>query len=269
VRLALFPGDANGAHLMLNGKVIIVTGGGSGIGRAAAKLFAQAGAKVVVVDRVAEGGLSVVAEIEQDGGTAAFQQIDITVEDAVKRMVATAVSSFGRISGAFNNAGIEMKLDSFANLSSADFDRGIEINLKGCFLCMKYEIAAMCETGGGAIVNTSSAVGALGVQFAAEYVAAKHGVVGLTRAAAAEAKATGVRVNAVLPTLTNTPMIARIANSAGFVGHDEAEANLKRHTIGRFAEPEDVARAAKWLLSDESAFINGVLLPVDGGYMAR
>jgi 2,5-dichloro-2,5-cyclohexadiene-1,4-diol dehydrogenase 1 len=255
---------------MLNGKVIIVTGGGSGIGRAAAKLFAQAGARLVVVDRVAEGGLSIVAEIERDGGTAVFQQVDISVEDAVKRMVATAVSSFGRIDGAFNNAGIEMKLDSFADLSGADFDRGIEINLKGCFLCMKYEIAAMRETGGGAIVNTSSAVGALGVQLGAEYVAAKHGVVGLTRAASTEAKATGVRVNAVLPSLTHTPMIARLAKSTKFgIANDEAEANLKRHTIGRFAEPEDVARAAKWLLSDESAFINGVLLPVDGGYMAR
>ena len=254
---------------MLEGRVVIVTGGSSGIGRASAKVFAQAGASVVVADRAEEGGHAVVEEIRRDGGTAIFQRTDISDEASVEAMVTAAVAAHGRIDGAFNNAGIEMKLKAFPDLSSDEFDLAYAVNMRGCFLCMKYEIAAMRLTGGGAIVNTASAVGALGVQFAAEYVATKHGVVGLTRAASTEAKETGVRVNTVLPTLTHTPMIDRLAQSAGFVAHDDAEANLKRHTIGRYAEPEDVARAAKWLLSDESAFVNGVLLPVDGGYMAR
>jgi 2,5-dichloro-2,5-cyclohexadiene-1,4-diol dehydrogenase 1 len=177
------------------------------------------------------------------------------------------VERFGRLDGAFNNAGIPMHFKLLPDLTSQEYDKVTGVHERGVFLCLKYEIAAMRQSGGGAIVNTSSTGGQTALPFMAEYVAAKHGILGLTRAAASEARNTDVRVNAVLPGLIATPALA----SAGedYANSPEMKIIVERHSIGRIGQPEDVARAVKWLLSDESAFVNGVALPVDGGYLAR
>jgi len=254
---------------MLEGKSIIVTGGGGGIGRAAAMNFAASGARVMVVDWSADAGVETRDMVRAAGGDIEFAQVDVSDEAGVQAMVAATVEQFGRIDGAFNNAGIQMHLKLLPDLSFEEYEKVIKVNLHGVFFCMKHEIAAMRKTGGGAIVNTSSTGGQMAIPMSAEYAATKHGVIGLTRAGAAEARLTGVRVNAVLPSLIETQMIADLMASDDFAGSSESAAILDRHSIGRFGKPDDVARAAKWLLSSESAFINGVALPVDGGFTAR
>jgi NAD(P)-dependent dehydrogenase (short-subunit alcohol dehydrogenase family) len=154
-------------------------------------------------------------------------------------------------------------------MSAADFDTVHGVNSRGVFLCLKYEIGAMSGSGGGAIVNTSSSSGERGIPHTADYTAAKHGVVGLTRAAAAEVRYTGVRVNAILPGLIVTPMVEHLKETPEFIAFNATNATAERHSIGRYGEPIDVARVVKWLLSDESGFVNGVALPVDVGYLAR
>jgi NAD(P)-dependent dehydrogenase (short-subunit alcohol dehydrogenase family) len=253
---------------MLKDKVLIVTGGSSGMGQAASIMFAADGAKVLVVDR-SEKGTATAGEIVRAGGIAIFQQADISDEGAVERMVATAISEFGRLDGAFNNAGVAPLLKLLPELDSSEYDRVMGINERGVFLCMKYQIMAMRKTGGGAIVNNSSTAAEMALPRGAEYVSSKHAVMGLTRAAAAEARYTGVRVNAVLPGMILTPMVEELMKSADFIGKSAEESQKERHSIGRFGQPEDVAYAARWLLSDESTYINGVGLPVDGGFLAR
>jgi NAD(P)-dependent dehydrogenase (short-subunit alcohol dehydrogenase family) len=253
---------------MLEGKVLIVTGGSSGIGQAASIVFAAAGAKVLVVDR-SEKGVATVDEIVRAGGVAVFQEADISDEGAVERTVARAIGEFGRLDGAFNNAGVAPLLKLLPELDSREYDKVMSINERGVFLCMKYQIMAMRKTGGGAIVNNSSTAGEMALPRGAEYVSSKHAVMGLTRAAAAEARYTGVRVNAVLPGMILTPMVDDLMKSDNFVGKSAGDAEMERHSIGRFGQPKDVAYAAKWLLSDESTYINGVGLPVDGGFLAR
>ena len=254
---------------MLEGKVIIVTGAASGMGRASAILFAASGAKVLLADRSAEAGEEVAHGIRDAGGAAHFHQTDVSNEKAVEAMVTAAISKYGRLDGAFNNAGVAMRLKLLPDLTSEEYNFVCDVNQTGVFLCMKYEIAAMRKTGGGAIVNTSSAAGQMAVPHAAEYIASKHAVVGLTRAGSAEARETGVRVNAILPGMILTPMIEQLNQGANFYAADHTEWVAERHSIGRFGQPDDIARAAKWLLADESSFINGVCLPVDGGYLAR
>lgn len=254
---------------MLQDKAIIVTGGGSGMGHAAAIMFAQAGAKVLVADWSEEGGRSAVEAIVGAGGTAFFQKTDVSREADVAAMVALAVDRFGKLDGAFNNAGIPTRAKLLPDLTSEDYDKVHGVNERGVFLCMKYEIAAMRESGGGAIVNTSSCGGAMATSYGAEYFASKHAVIGLTRSGAAEAGLTGVRVNAILPGMIITPMTQGLMDDPNFQKSLAASGNNDRHSIGRFGQPDDVAKAAKWLLSDESAFINGVNLPVDGGFLAR
>lgn len=252
---------------MLTGKSIIVTGAGSGIGRTTSQMLAAAGAAVLVVDIDLANAMETARDIERAGGRARALCVDVTSESAVADMIAYALAEFGRLDGAFNNAGLSTVGKPIHQLDLADWNRTMAVNLTGVFLCMKHEISAMATSGGGAIVNAASANGVIGNPCTAEYTASKHGVIGLTRSGAAEAGTTGVRVNAVLPGLTMTPMIAALANDPSF--QKLTEAGRERHSIGRFGQPEDVGETVKWLLSDHAKFINGANVPVDGGYTAR
>jgi NAD(P)-dependent dehydrogenase (short-subunit alcohol dehydrogenase family) len=254
---------------MVQGKTIIVTGATSGIGKTAATLFARDGARVVIAGREVEDGRAIERELTDAGGSAVFCKVDVSSEPEVQNLVEFTQGRFGRIDGAFNNAGVGQRMKLLEELTSQEFDESLAVNLRGVFLCMKHEIAAMRKTGGGAIVNTASVGSCVAVPQAAEYHAAKSGVSGLTRAAAAEARYTKVRVNAVLPGLILTPMIQQLVGTEEFKAVLAKNAVEERHSIGRLGRPEDVARAARWLLSDDSEFINGVMLPVDGGYLAR
>lgn len=253
--------------MLLRDKVVFVTGAGSGIGRAAAILFAQEGARVGVLDRDADSAAATVEAIAQVGGEAMALVADVADDAAIEGAIGALLDRYGALHGAFNNAGIEMANRLLPDLTAEEWGRVMAINLTGVFSCMKYGTKAMAP-GGGAIVNNSSGDGIIGAPYAADYVAAKHGVIGLTRAAACEARHTGVRVNALLPGLILTPMVEeRLIGNPAF--EKQMAPMVERHSIGRFGKPEDVAEAACWLLSDRSAFINGALLTVDGGYTAR
>ncbi|WP_411338726.1 SDR family oxidoreductase [Sphingopyxis sp. J-6] len=254
----------SGTSPLLDGKVVIVTGAGSGIGRAAARVFAEDGAQLALFDRDPRGN-----EETRDliGGSARAWTCDVADEASVAEAVAGVVAAFGRLDGAFNNAGIEMANKLVPDLDAAEWARIMGINLTGVFLCMKYQTRAM-KGSGGAIVNNSSGDGIIGAPYASDYVATKHGVVGLTRAAACETRYTGVRVNAVLPGLILTPMVEeRLLGNPAFEA--QVAPMVERHSIGRFGQPEEVGQAACWLLSDRASFVNGALLTVDGGYTAR
>jgi 2,5-dichloro-2,5-cyclohexadiene-1,4-diol dehydrogenase 1 len=252
---------------MLDGKVVIVTGGGRGIGKSCAELFAADGARVVFSDLSEENGRAVEAEIARKGGHAIFVRADMTNEDDVARMVNTAVSSFGRLDGAVNNAGVAMTGAPFYKLETVDWQRVIDINLTGVFLSVKHETRAMMGNGGGAIVNISSADGEIGRPEASDYNASKHGVLGLTKSASTEFRDTQVRVNAVLPGLIFTPLVEGLIDDPSF--GPQFEPILNRHSINRRGRPEDIAQACRWLLSDYASFVNGAGLSVDGGYLAR
>lgn len=253
--------------MLLRDKVTFVTGAGSGIGRAAALLFAQEGARVGVLDHNADSAAATADAIVQAGGEAMALVADVADDAAVATAISALVDRYGALHGAFNNAGIEMANRLLPDLTAEEWSRMMAINLTGVFSCMKHATRAMAP-GGGAIVNNSSSDGIIGAPYAADYVAAKHGVIGLTRAAACEARHTGVRVNALLPGLILTPMVEeRLIGNPAF--EKQMAPMVERHSIGRFGKPEDVAEAACWLLSDRSAFINGALLTVDGGYTAR
>jgi 2,5-dichloro-2,5-cyclohexadiene-1,4-diol dehydrogenase 1 len=254
-------------HIMLENKIIAITGAGSGIGQAAAGLFAEAGASIVAGD-VNEAGLEeTLALVREVGGRGIAVRVDVREQEAVVRFVDAARSEYGRLDGAFNNAGLQMHNKLLQDLSLEEWDRINDVNARGVFLCMKYEIALMRETGGGAIVNTASGNGFVAQPYSTEYVASKHAVVGITRAASTEAGITGVRVNAVLPGMIETPMVADLVKSEEFRPHYQSA--LARHTIGRFGKAEDVAYVARFLLSDQAAFMNGAAVAVDGGYTAR
>lgn len=250
----------------LEGKVIIVTGGGGGIGRVSALTFALAGASVVVADRDPAAGKETVRLVEAEAGRAYLVSTDVAEEASVEAMVAATIERFGKLDGAFNNAGVGGAQKSAHELSFDDWQKTIAVNLGGVFLCMKHEIAAMLETGGGSIVNTSSGLGVVGMQNLTDYIAAKHGVIGLTKSAGIDYGPRGIRVNAVLPGLTLTPMIAQAVQDPAYAS--QMDAIRARHPIGRFAEPKDVAECVKWLLSDASAYVTAASIPVDGGYIA-
>ena len=252
---------------MLENKVIAITGAGSGIGQAAAVLCAEAGAKVVIGDLNEAGLQETKRRIEAAGGQAHVVIVNVSDEDQVIAFVNAAKEVFGRLDGAFNNAGLQMQNKLLQDLTLEEWNRVNDVNSTGVFLCIKHEIALMRETGGGAIVNTSSGNGLVAQPYSSEYVASKHSVVGITRGAASEAAITGVRVNAVLPGMIETPMIADLVKSEEFKPHYKSA--LERHTIGRFGTAEDVAYVARFLLSDQSAFMNGAAVAVDGGYTAR
>lgn len=247
-----------------DGKVALVTGGGSGIGRAGALAFAREGAKVVVADVVVEGGQETAEMIKQDGGEATFVKTDVSKAAEVEALVNKAVGTYGRLDYAFNNAGILGEMCPVADCTEENFDRVISVNLKGVWLSMKYEIPQMIKQGGGAIVNTSSVAGVSGGPGIPAYAASKHGVAGLTKTAALEYAQAGIRVNAVCPGGIRTPMVDLYTH-----GDPEAEAQMAAmHPLGRMGEPEEIANAVVWLCSDAASFVTGHPMVIDGGSVA-
>lgn len=242
--------------------VAIVTGASSGIGRAAAMRFAEEGASVVAADVDVEGGEETVAHIEDAGGEAVFVEADVTVENDVQAVVDTAVDTYGGLDIAFNNAGIEGPNESTTDQTIDGWDQVLDINLRGVFLGMQAEIPAMMESGGGAIVNTASIAGLLGFPNLAPYVASKHGVIGLTKTAAVEFSADGVRVNAICPGVIETPMVARTREE----DPEQIEGTIAATPIDRLGQPEEIGSAAVWLASEDASFVTGESLVVDGGF---
>jgi NAD(P)-dependent dehydrogenase (short-subunit alcohol dehydrogenase family) len=250
----------------LDGKVILVTGGGSGIGRATSLLIAKQGGKVMIADYVPEGAQKTVAMIKEAGGIADCVAADVSVNKQVEAIVAKTVETYGRIDGAFNNAGIEGKMGADTATSTEDnFDRTISINLKGVWLCMKYEIPQMLKQGGGTIVNTASIAGLVGFEGNSAYNASKHGVIGLTKTAALEYAQKNLRVNCVCPGVIQTPMVARILDS-GMMNETDLAAG---EPIGRMGQPQEIGEGVVWLLSDAASFVTGHSLVIDGGWIAR
>jgi NAD(P)-dependent dehydrogenase (short-subunit alcohol dehydrogenase family) len=246
------------------GKVALVTGAASGIGRATALAFARAGARVIAADVDEAGGEETVRLVGAAGGEAVFVRTDVAHEEAVAGLVEAAVARFGRLDCAHNNAGREGTIGRLADCSREEWDGLLAVNLTGVWLCLKYEIAQMLRQGGGAIVNTSSTAGLKGSRTSPAYVASKHGVVGLTRKAALEYAADGIRVNAVCPAVVRTPLVERV-----FAVRPDLEATWRgAHPIGRFGTPEEVAAAVVWLCSDAAAFVTGHAMVVDGGMLA-
>jgi NAD(P)-dependent dehydrogenase (short-subunit alcohol dehydrogenase family) len=249
----------------VDGKVALVTGAGSGIGRATAQIFTREGAKVVVADIVIEGGEETVRLLKAAGGEATFVRVDVSQPVDVEAMVKKAVDTYGRLDCAFNNAGIEGVIQPTADYGEAHWDRVLAINLKGVWLCMKYEIQQMLKQGSGAIVNTASVAGLIGLPGFSAYVAAKHGVNGLTKTAALEYAKVGIRVNAVCPGAIRTPMFERgMRDNPGI-----EEQIVAAEPIGRMAAPEEVGEAVVWLCSDAASFVTGLPMAVDGGWVAQ
>ncbi len=248
----------------LKNKVAIVTGGTSGIGRDTAVLFAKEGAKVVVAGRREAEGKETLDLIRAAGGEGIFVQTDVAITADVQSLVRKTVEEFGRLDIAFNNAGIEGNWIPIAEQPEEDFDRTIAINLKGVWLCLKYELQQMLKQGtGGAIVNMSSVSGWIGSAGAATYSASKHGVIGLTKAAALENATKGIRVNAVCPAVIKTPMEERL-----FGTPEMQKFALGFHPIGRFGKPLEVAEGVLWMCSDRASFMTGQSLVLDGGFLA-
>ena len=245
------------------GKVALVTGGGGGMGRATSLAFAREGAQVLVADLNERAAEETVEQVRAAGGVAAAMAVDVSSAASVQQMVARAVATFGKLDIAFNNAGIHVIGVPLAELEESAWDKVININLKGVFLCMKYEIPEMIKAGGGAIVNTSSIGGVVAAPGISAYAASKHGVVGATRAAALDYIGKGIRINCVLPGATYTAMLQDWLHDPAVV------AGIKRqHPIGRWAQPEEIARAVLFLASDEASFVVGHPLMVDGGVTA-
>jgi NAD(P)-dependent dehydrogenase (short-subunit alcohol dehydrogenase family) len=243
---------------------VLVTGAGSGIGRATAQLFAAEGARVVAVDQNAADAEKTVALINDSGGDALAFAADVSREADCRRMVERAVAAYGKLNVAFNNAGVGASGFAVADEEEIAFSRLIDVNLKGVFLSMKYEIPAMLAAGVGAIVNTASVAGLVGERGIGAYAASKHGVVGLTRTAALDYIGRGIRINAVCPGATRTRILA------DWFQDPKVEAFiLSRHPIGRIAEPEEIGRAVLFLASDDASFVVGQALAVDGGLTAQ
>ncbi len=249
----------------LEGRVALVTGGGSGIGQATALAFARERARVIAADVNAEGGEETVSMIEEAGGEAIFIKTDVSSSAEVEALVNATVETHGRLDCAFNNAGIGGSMALTHKRNEEEWDSTININLKGVWLCMKYEILQMLKQGGGTIVNTSSAAGLVGTIAASAYSASKHGVVGLTKSAALEYAQRGIRINAVCPGAVRTPMLE---NGITLLPEGEQQI-LAMEPIGRIASPEEIAEAVVWLCSDAASFVTGHAMAVDGGWTAQ
>lgn len=247
-----------------SGKVALVTGAASGIGRATAIAFARHGAKVVVSDVDDDAGAETVALVRAQNTDALFVHADVSRRSAVEALISAAVQMYGRIDFAFNNAGVSGARAMMADYSEESWDRVIDINLKGVWLCMKYELQQMLRQGGGVIVNTSSTAGQTGSRGVGAYVASKHGVIGLTKAAALEYARQNIRVNAILPGTIHTHLIDEFTRGNEQMLQEFAEGE----PIGRLGRPEEVANAVIWLCSTESSFVTGATLAVDGGRLA-
>jgi NAD(P)-dependent dehydrogenase (short-subunit alcohol dehydrogenase family) len=245
-------------------KIVLVTGGTSGIGKATALAFADAGAKVVLTGRREKEGAEVAAQITKTGGTAAFVRADVAKEADVVKAIDFVLSTHGRLDVAFNNAGVEIT-GPLLEVTEEHYRRTFDINVWGVLNAMKHEIAAMLPTGGGAIVNTSSVAGRIGLPQASLYVATKHAVEGLTKAVALEFATQGIRVNAVAPGTIDTDMVERMVGKAG----EARNWLLSLHPVGRFGASEEIAAAVLYLASDAAKFTTGTTLVVDGGWTAR
>ena len=251
---------------MVQDKVILVTGGSTGIGRATAQILAREGATVVIADLQDAEGERTVASITSAGGRAEYQHVDVSDYDAVRALVGGIAARHGGLDCAFNNAGIEGPTAKIMDLSVADWQRVIAINLTGVYICMKCELEQMLkQQRGGAIVSTASAAGLIGIPGAAAYNSAKHGVVGLTKTVALEYARQNIRVNAVCPGFIETPMLDRVT---------DASVKIREQLIGgvplrRVAQPHEIGDAVAWLMSDKSSYVTGVALPVDGGWVAQ
>lgn len=250
---------------LMTGKVTLVTGAGSGIGRASAELFALEGARVVVADVDPDGAAETVARITGAGGTAMAVTADVADEPQVEAMVGAAVEAYGRLDAAHNNAGISIPSEPFHETDITRWQRMLDVNLTGVFLCMKHELAVMVPQGSGAIVNTSSGAGIIGFPGLTAYTATKHGVLGLTKVAAIEYARQRIRVNAVCPGVVDTPMMQRFIG-----GNPEMEAAMKA-TIptGEFGRPSEIAEAVVWLCSDRASLVSGESMLVDFASVAR
>lgn len=249
---------------LLAGKVALVTGGASGIGAAAAVLYAQAGAKVVVSDVDGKGGNDTVAAIVNAGGEGVFILTDVSKEDEVARMVAFVVDKYGHLDCAFNNAGILGVPSPLAEMTLDNWQRLQDVNLRSVWLCMKHEITQMLKSGSGAIVNTSSVAGLKAIPTMSHYVAAKHGVAGLTKTAAVEYAKAGIRVNAICPGHIYTPMMNSFFRSV----EDREAHEAGCCPMGRHGRPEEIGELAIWLSSDKASYLTGQVIAVDGGLTA-
>lgn len=248
-----------------DGQVALVTGASAGIGRATALAFGAAGAAVVVADVNDTQGEATAAEIRDVGGRAIYVHADVADADQVAAMVAATVSEFGRLDHAFNNAGIEGEPAPLADCPRENWDRTLAVNLTGVFSCLQAEIPALRESGGGSIVNCASIAGLNGFPGLAAYVASKHGVNGLTKAAALELAPEGIRVNSVCPGAIDTEMVARVAAEQP----EMIERTIAAHPLGRLGRPEEIASTVLWLCSDAAGFVTGQAIAVDGGYTTQ
>ena len=253
----------------LDKKIALITGGGSGIGRASALAFTREGAKVIVSDVDIEGGEGTVQMIQAAGGTAIFVKADVSKAAEVEMLVKRGVEVYGRLDCALNNAGIQGEIKQTAECSEENWHRIIAINLTGVWLCMKHEIPYMLKQGGGAIVNTASNFGLVGSIGMPAYAASKHGVLGLTKTAALEYAKSGIRVNAVCPGPTQTPLVDRILNEQPQLANQIVEAIKAREPLGRMGQPQEIAEAVVWLCSEAASFVTGAAMAVDGGFVAQ